>query len=647
VTQHSGETLTDRPSAHPKADVPDQLFDDPAQEQRWRARFTAPRIGLPDWARDAPDRCTYPSNSSGTWEIYAWDRATDQHRQVTNRPAGTHSATLTPDGGQLWWFADTDGDEFGHWVAEPFAGLPAGDAPEPAVAPPAAGPADALDGYPAGLDIGQRVVALGTATDDGSRIWISRDGGPAELIYQHAEDAGVGALSHDETLLAISHSEHGDSRHPSLRVVRVSGGDGAQLGETVAELSDGPGKGLSPMEFPDLPGDTRLLVGHERRGRDELLIWDVATGVQTELPIDLPGELSGGFYPDGAALLVVHTHAARTTLHRYDLVTGELETLGTAPGCVGSASVRPDGTVEYSCSSAAAPPSVRALFPDGTDSELIAPAGERAPGSVPVVDAWVPSPGGTDSNGAAVHALIAVPAGTWPESGQPLPTVFVLHGGPHAADEDRFSAVRAAWVEAGFAVVEVNYRGSTGYGSGWRDAIEGNPGLTELADVAAVHDWCIEQGLADPARCVVNGWSWGGYLTLLALGTQPDRWAAGIAGVPVADYLTAYADEMEQLRAFDRALFGGSPEQLPERYRAASPLTYVARVRAPVLVLAGENDPRCPIQQVDNYLDALAARGDLDYRVLRFDAGHGSLVVAETIRYTAAEIAFARRAVLS
>jgi dipeptidyl aminopeptidase/acylaminoacyl peptidase len=310
---------------------------------------------------------------------------------------------------------------------------------------------------------------------------------------------------------------------------------------------------------------------------------------------------------------VVHTHAARTTLHRYDLVTGELETLGTAPGCVGSASVRPDGTVEYSCSSAAAPPSVRALFPDGTDSELIAPAGERAPGSVPVVDAWVPSPGGTGD----VHALIAVPAGTWPESGQPLPTVFVLHGGPHAADEDRFSAVRAAWVEAGFAVVEVNYRGSTGYGSGWRDAIEGNPGLTELADVAAVHDWCIAQGLADPARCVVNGWSWGGYLTLLALGTQPDRWAAGIAGVPVADYLTAYADEMEQLRAFDRALFGGSPEQLPDRYRAASPLTYVARVRAPVLVLAGENDPRCPIQQVDNYLDA------------------------------AAEIAFARRAVLS
>jgi dipeptidyl aminopeptidase/acylaminoacyl peptidase len=198
-------------------------------------------------------------------------------------------------------------------------------------------------------------------------------------------------------------------------------------------------------------------------------------------------------------------------------------------------------------------------------------------------------------------------------------------------------------VDAGFVVVEVNYRGSTGYGSAWRDAIEGRPGLTELQDVAAVQDWAISSGLVDAARCVVDGWSWGGYLTLLALGTQPERWARGVAGVPVADYLTAYADEMEQLRAFDRALFGGSPEELPALYAECSPLTYVKDVRAPVLVLAGENDPRCPIQQVDNYLDALAALPEPpEYRVLRFDAGHGSLVIDQQLHYLTAEINFCR-----
>ena len=63
------------------------------------------------------------------------------------------------------------------------------------------------------------------------------------------------------------------------------------------------------------------------------------------------------------------------------------------------------------------------------------------------------------------------------------------------------------------------------------DAIEGRPGLTELADVAAVHTWAVEKGLADPARCVVTGASWGGYLSLLALGTQPDQWALALSAM--------------------------------------------------------------------------------------------------------------------
>jgi dienelactone hydrolase len=605
---------------HPVAPVPDRLFDD-EREERWRARFTAPRMSRPAWARDAPDRCVYTSNASGTTEVYVWDRVTDQHRQVTDRRSGTHIATLPPDGATVWWFADTDGVEFGRWVREPFAGRPAEDEAEPAL--PAV-----EEGYPAGLEIGRAVVAAGTSTDDGTKIWLRRGDGPAEVVYQHAEDAGVGALSEDETLLAISHSEHGDSRHPAVRVLRVADG------EVVADKSDGPGKGLTPLVFAPIHGDGRLLLLHERHGREELLLWDVLAGTEREIDLGLPGEVYADFHPDGHNLLVWHTAAARTRLYRYDLESGELAELPVATGCVGSAEVRPDGTVEYTCSSAAEPPAVRALHPDGTDRVLVAPPGERAPASVPVEDLWVDGPGGR------VHALVARPTGV---AGQ-APAVFALHGGPHAADEDRFDAGRAAWVDAGFVVVEVNYRGSTGYGSAWRDAIEGRPGLTELEDVAAVFDRCVADGLVDPGRCVVEGWSWGGYLALLAVGTQPQRWAAAIAGVPVADYLTAYADEMEQLRAFDRALFGGSPEDRPDAYRDSSPLTYVDRVRAPVLVLAGENDPRCPIRQVENYLDALAARGDVPYEVSRFDAGHGSLVVEETLRHVATEIGFARRA---
>lgn len=596
---------------HPVAPVPDRLFDDDAREQRWRARFTAPRMSRPGWALDAPDRSLYTSNVSGTTQVHTWDRARDVHRQVTDRPSGTYLATLPPDGKTVWWFSDTDGDEFGRWVCEPFAG---GGPAEPAVP-------GVPDGYPAGLEIGRAVVAIGTSTDEGSTIRVRRGGGSVEVVYAHAEDAGVGALSEDETLLAITHSEQGDSRHPDVRVLRVADGG------PIAEKSDGPGRALTPLAFAPVAGDLRLLLLHERRGREELLLWDVVADREIEIRLDLPGEVTADFSPDASFLLIAHTHAARTRLHRYDLETGGLTALPTAAGCVGSAQVRPDATVEYTCSSAAQPGTVRTLAPDGADGVLVRPPGEPPPGSVPVTDLWV----------GGIHALVARPGDG------PAPTVFTLHGGPHAADEDRFDPARAAWVEAGFAVVEVNYRGSTGYGSAWRDAIEGRPGTTELADVAAVYDRCVADGIADPARCVVEGWSWGGYLALLALGTQPERWAAGVAGVPVADYLTAYEDEMEQLRAFDRALFGGSPEEQPERYRTASPLTYVDAVRVPVLVLAGENDPRCPIRQIDTYLDALGARRAV-YEVTRFDAGHGSLVVEQTLRHVATEIDFARRA---
>ena len=137
------------------------------------------------------------------------------------------------------------------------------------------------------------MVLAGFSDDDGTRIHLSAGGGEPEIVYHHVEDAGVGALSTDETIWVLSHSEHGDSRYPALRALSVPSG------EVIAELSDAPGKGLAVITFSPIPGDQRVLVGHERRGRDELLIWDLSTGSVTELPIDLPGDLDADFYPDG------------------------------------------------------------------------------------------------------------------------------------------------------------------------------------------------------------------------------------------------------------------------------------------------------------------------------------------------------------
>ncbi len=552
--------------------------------------------------------------------MYTWDRSTDRHHQLTRRPHGTYDAAIEPSGDNVWWFNDNDGDEFGVWHRQPFEGDRSVNPTIPGLKP----------SYPAGLALGRETVAIGTSNDSGSAIFVWPYAGEPWEVYRHSEDASMGALSADETLLAVAHSEHGDTLHPAIRVLQIDLTSPGAV-RTVAELTDGAGKGVYPVEFSPTAGDQRLLIVHERYGRNELALWDLVTDSVTELRIDIPGELSAEWYRDASALLVTAEHDARSTVHRYDIASGSITQLDVPSGVVLDTSARPDGDVEYSWCNAANPRQIRVM---GQQLPLLTPQGPPPPPSVPVQDFWVPGAAGN------IHALVSTPRG----QDRPFATVFSIHGGPHDHDQDRFDAYRAALVDNGYAVVEINYRGSTGYGSAWRDAIIGGPGLTELADINAVREWAIENGLADPARCVLAGYSWGGYLTLLGLGTDPSKWVAGIAGVPVADYVAAYEDEMEPLKAMDRVLFDGAPEQNPELYQERSPITYVERVTAPVLVLAGANDPRCPLRQIENYVTELS-RLDKPHTVYRFDAGHGSLVVDQRIEMTRAELDFLRKTV--
>ena len=573
-------------------------------EAAWRRRFRAPRTTLPQWAEDAPERLVFGSNHTGKWELYAWDREAGAQRQLTDRREGTLEGVIDPAGENVWWFDDTDGDEFGRWMVQSFDGSPVREAA------PGLGRA-----YDAGLNVGRSVAAVGRSTEAGSAVHVLRDGSARE-IYRHREACDLGGLSRDTGLLCLVHSEKGDSRHPDLRVVDL---DGA----VVAELSDGAGLGLWSAGWPDIAGDERVLVLHERHDMRRPLIWWPRTGDTRELEIELPGDIDAQWYGDGRALLLVHEHGGRSQLFRFDLQADSLTELPTQPGTIAAASARPDGSVWYLWSDAATPPEVRST----AGGVVLAPSGERAPSGVRYTDLTV----------GDVPAFVAEPA-----TARPHPTIFIIHGGPEAHDRDTFSPPVQAWIDHGLAVVLVNYRGSSGYGRAWRDALTGNPGLTELADIAAVFERVVAEGIADPSRIVLSGASWGGYLTLLGLGVQPECWALGVAGVPVADYVAAYEDEMEPLKNYDRALFGATPVDNPQLYRERSPITFIDRVKVPLFILAGENDPRCPIRQIDNYISQLETLGK-PHEVLRYDAGHGSLRTDERIRQMAAEIDFVAR----
>jgi len=111
-----------------------------------------------------------------------------------------------------------------------------------------------------------------------------------------------------------------------------------------------------------------------------------------------------------------------------------------------------------------------------------------------------------------------------------------------------------------------------------------------------------------PESVMLTGWSYGGYLTLQTLGRYPDLWAGGMSGIAIADWTVMYEDEAETLRGYQRSLFGGTPQEKPEAHAAASPITYAEDVRAPIYIIQGSNDTRCPARQMRGYEEKIAFR---------------------------------------
>ena len=585
---------------------------EPMTEPRWKRRYRAPSLTLPNWAIGNPDHLVYASNVSGSWQVHAWDRSGEGHRQVTAHPTGVVRGAATPDGEGVLWFDNSRGDEIGVWRLQPFRGgevVPLVPDAEPAWS---AGLALADDGR----------VALGLASRVGFSVRVGRVGEPTAELYRHEQTVDVADMSRDGRLLVVHHAEHGDNLHPALRAFDL------ERGEAVADLWDGQGYSLIASRFSPVRGDGRLALLHERGGVLRPALWDPVGGERTDLEVDLPGTVEvADWWPDGSALLLVHTHLGRDELYRLGLGDGRLERLDHPAGSIAAARVRPDGEVWFRWSSGAAAPEVRAV---GREEPVLRAPGAPAPGGQPY-QSW----SFANRHGDRVHGFLALPAGRGPH-----PTVVLVHGGPTHHDADTWSPQVQALVDHGWAVALVNYRGSTGYGKAWQDALEGNPGRPEVEDVVAGRDDLTARGIADPGRVMIAGASWGGYVTLLAIGTAPEGWRAAVAVVPVADYLAAYADESEGLQAFDRSLFGGSPEEKPELYRERSPITYVEQVRTPVLLMVGDNDTRCPLRQVLNYAKRLGELGR-PFELDRFDAGHGVLVTDERIRQTGVLLDFA------
>jgi dipeptidyl aminopeptidase/acylaminoacyl peptidase len=203
-----------------------------------------------------------------------------------------------------------------------------------------------------------------------------------------------------------------------------------------------------------------------------------------------------------------------------------------------------------------------------------------------------------------------------------------------------FAPLAQAWLDHGFAFCSVNYHGSVTFGKKFEKSIWGNLGDLEVQDMAAAYHWLVENGIAKPDSVLLTGGSYGGYLTLQAIGRRPDLWAGGMAVVAIADWKLLYEDEAETLRGYQRALFGGSPDETPDATRNGSPLTYAEQIKAPIFVIQGENDTRCPARQMKVYEEKLKSLGK-SIKVHWFDAGHGSRAQEQQIEQQEMMLRFA------
>jgi len=219
-----------------------------------------------------------------------------------------------------------------------------------------------------------------------------------------------------------------------------------------------------------------------------------------------------------------------------------------------------------------------------------------------------------------ISAFVYVPYNL-PRNGQ-HPAIVLVHGGPTAQTVNSFNRFVQHVANQGYLVIAPNYRGSTGYGKDFQHANLFDMGGGDLQDVLGAADWIKQTGYVDPKKVVIMGGSYGGYMSMMAVTKAPEMWAAGVPIVPFVNYFTEIENEDPVLREMDIATMG-DPEKNKDLLRDRSPIFFVDQIKAPLLLLAGGNDPRCPKSEAQQVVEAIKKRGGVvDYKVYE-NEGHG------------------------
>ncbi len=400
----------------------------------------------------------------------------------------------------------------------------------------------------------------------------------------------------------------------------------------IAEFATAKSTLLTPHEGEQLYGandispDTKqvLITSNAGNGYDNVGLLNTATKKIHWLTQD-KWEISGNnFSPEGKYVTWTANLDGNSDIYLHELATGKTISLPlpkgvNSPGGAESAFTRDSSRLLYYHNGPDAPNDVWVYELVGDKSQQVTHslvAGVRPQDLVEPYLVRYPSPDGKWT----ISALVYVPYNL--ARNEQNPAIVYIHGGPTAQTVNSFNRIVQYMTNQGYIVIAPNYRGSTGYGKEFQDANLFDMGGGDLQDNLTAADWIKRTGYVDPKKLIVMGGSYGGYMTMMAVAKAPAMWAAGVAIVPFVNWFTEIENEDPALQQSDLATMG-DPVKNKALFEDRSPINFIDKVKAPLLLLAGGHDPRCPKTETLQVVEAIKKRGGVvEYKIYE-NEGHG------------------------
>jgi dipeptidyl aminopeptidase/acylaminoacyl peptidase len=433
------------------------------------------------------------------------------------------------------------------------------------------------------------------------------DGGTPKLRFRH-DGTGFGAAAlPDGRIVVTTNRARGDQNHLSLverdgSVKLLTPSAPTAMHQAAHAFEDGilalsdRGRDFPAIARVGLDGSFRFVVAPDK------VVDDLAVGgAQIAYAVNVDG----------------HSEVRRRSAGEDSMVAG-LPPGDLATDLIGkSLALAPDGTVAVAWARFDAPSAVY-VAPPGREAKLVVPPQMAGLSSAGLPEDELVSWKSFD--GRTIPGFLLRPRGA---PNGPRPTVVQVHGGPEGQSRPLWNPLTVALVAAGFNVLQPNVRGSSGYGRAYLSLDDVRLRMDSVKDLDAAAAWLATSGVAPADRIGVIGGSYGGFMTLAAITFCAERkWAAAVDIVGIASFATFFAKTAPWRRPL-RAAEYGDPEKDADFLESISPLNFIDRIEAPLMVIHGANDPRVPVEEAEQIVSTLRARGrEVDY--LRYeDEGHG------------------------